>query len=1280
MEVLCLASSSQPLQNLVEEIKQNENLGDETRWSMVYKAGTRLYRNFPEKSTKIFEELANTASGSANLAAHLTLGNLAYRIDKNVEKAVFHYSHARKMLPLTSPLNELPTYRLGRLYLVQGHGLKGMETLVKFARRFPRSRYLGKAYMALGDACVALNSPEKAATYYRRVMRVSHRMAEEAGEKLAKLQDMPTSQQWLETRAQQIRSISVDDIAIKDENDDKLDEASEAENQPIIQADKNKPVEIEDFEPEALYEMIQEQGMSAKPDVVRTGDLAHEILRRKEVEPLLREKTVRHYISSRFFRRLNPEQINEEIEKLLATHNYADWQSELLFRMAQVRDYFLKDYEEANRAYFEYLSFFPDGKRAVEVRERIPRVFVNAKDTKNAFRFYEKLIEDNSIAEDIRVKASMDVARLHIIEEQKSEAIKSLEAALAYKTDMRPEICLRLEKLTEDFSYVRRAIDYEGNEEFRLKALKRLVAKAEEDENYGQAAGLLNDFSDTFSSIDAEIFVEKKVDELGKRGVIGEIERMIDFYPEEPETASRMFKLAKLVEGAENTRYRSQDLFYEITLVYPDSEFYQESRIRTENVRTIKAVAELTDMFKRGIKGDIGEEVLIERARLLKANLKDLSGAMENYQSFVQLFPNSNKLDEVYLAMGDIVLAQKGSSREALQYYEKGLAQSRDPFVREDLTARINKLQKFQSLVIYSESEEQVEEGINQVYRVWRLERNHTYALGLLENAISELHNRPLVARLRYLCGRIHEDNGRLDAAVNEYEKALSSLYHPGCRKDMLLYRMARIKMAQKQLESAAAYYRALVHRYPKSLLSRSGLYQLYKFELKNKNLTRAHHYLDRLLMFKALFPTHREELAAKLKEVEARMNVEEMKRLSRYSNIGGGELSYFIGKVLEYDLRDYDKAIEQYEEFLKTNPSIRRSREIMTKIADLYEKKGDYVKTVGYLDMLLDTYEPSVTNFDLILRIGSLVEDKLMKPELVNLFYGSIAADYRDVRKVREFALAKLRRLEEQKIEAAKPRKKKIVKRVYSEDDEWVLEEMEDIIERQVEDLQDFKKAERQLEDLWDENPDSLATLDIMKTLVKLNNEQLVDPQKAAMYYEKWLEVNSHDPMYKEITLELYEHYMEILQDGNKALRLLENFVRDNPVSIDTLDIELKLGKANEIRIRNFEEARRIYQRIIDTKQNEPVVHEAYFRMGFVMREGFANYDEAIKHWQELIDLFYNNEFADRAQFAIGYTYEAYQRNFTQARQAYEKILNLYPNSSLQNEARDALLRIEGK
>ncbi|EKD83488.1 MAG: hypothetical protein ACD_39C00638G0001 [uncultured bacterium] len=330
---------------------------------------------------------------------------------------------------------------------------------------------------------------------------------------------------------------------------------------------------------------------------------------------------------------------------------------------------------------------------------------------------------------------------------------------------------------------------------------------------------------------------------------------------------------------------------------------------------------------------------------------------------------------------------------------------------------------------------------------------------------------------------------------------------------------------------------------------------------------------------------------------------------------------------------------------------------------------------------MLLDTYEPSLNNFDLILRIGSLVEDKLNNAELTELFFASILADYQKVRNVREFATAKLKRLEEQKREKARPaRGKKVVKRVYSEDDEIVLEEIEEIVARQIEDLKDFRMAERELEDLWNDNLESLATLDIMKTLVQINMDYLQDPQKAAMYYQRWLDENPDDPLVKEYTLKLYEHYMEVLQDGQKALRLLEDYIREHPISIETLDIELKVAKANELLIRNFDEARRIYLRIIDTRQNDPVVHEAYFRVGFVLREGFAAYDEAIKYWQDLIDQFYNNEFADKAQFAIAYTYEAYRRDYTRARQNYERILNLYPNSSLQQQARDALLRIEGK
>ena len=84
---------------------------------------------------------------------------------------------------------------------------------------------------------------------------------------------------------------------------------------------------------------------------------------------------------------------------------------------------------------------------------------------------------------------------------------------------------------------------------------------------------------------------------------------------------------------------------------------------------------------------------------------------------------------------------------------------------------------------------------------------------------------------------------------------------------------------------------------------------------------------------------------------------------------------------------------------------------------------------------------------------------------------------------------------------------------------------------------------------------------------------------------------------------------------------------------------------------------------------------------MAFVYRDGYANYSEAIRYWEVLTGtMFYNNEFADKSQFAIAYTYEAYMRDYTKARAAYNRLLQTFPNSSLQNDARTAILRIEGK
>jgi len=1276
MDVVCLASSSVPIENLVTEIKGLE-INDELRWSLVYGAATRMYQFYPEKAASVFAELAENATGTPKMACLVTLGNIAYRVEKNIDNAVKWYEQAEPLLPLTDPRIETVSYRLGRLYLAQGHGLKGLEKLRLFTARFPRSRHLATAYMVMGDACAALHSPEVAKRYYRRVLRIAPLMTEQINKKIADLAALPTSAQWLKERAAALKA-AVPGL-VDDEPD--TDRAIANAVGKISNSSDIKQEDLPKLDIQALYGLFLAENASAKPLADRMAMFLLELLKRDKVPSDIRARASRQFISTRFFRFRNAERFVEEAQSLLSRHNYADWQEDLLYRMAQAADHMINDHVAATRAYFEYLSFYPMGKRVEDVRRRIPAVYAKAGDKKNAVRFYEKLIEDSLLPDETRVDASIQLAILLVLDEKKAEAIKTLEAALAYKSSRRPDICLRLERLTEDFSYVKRALESEGDEETRFKALQRLIGKSEEDDDYSAAALILRDFSAGFELPEAKVWIEKKSEELGKRGAIEEIENLIDQYPEEPETAGRMFKLARMIEGNENSRYRSEDLFYEITLVYPNSQYYRESKIRAENTRSIKAVAELGDLLKKGVKGREGEEIVLERARLLKNDLKDINAASENLESFIELFPNSLRLDEVYLSLGEIELVKSGDSEKALQLWEKGLMASRDPQNREELTAKINGLKVFRNRVLYTENVEENEKGLKQVFRVWKLEKDHVYALGLLESAINTLENRPDVARMRYYAGRIYEERGNTDKAAEEYVKALRSLYHRGLRKDMVLYRLARMFAAARNEKQAVHYYQALISRYPASLLSRSAYYWLYKYEEKQNNLSRAHHMLETLILFKSLNPVHRDAIVTKIREIESRLNIAELQRLRKYSKTGGSEFPYFIGKVLENSLKDYDKAITQYEEFLKTNPPVRRSREILLKVADLYEKKGDFVKAIGHLDALLDTYEPSVKNFDLIIRIGSLVEDKLKNPDLTQLFFSSIAAEYRKVRKVREFAEAKLRRIEEQKREKTRaPRSRKIVKRVYSEDDEVVLEDLQAIVERQVEDLQDFKQAERQLEDLWNDNQGSLATLDIMKTLVELNMKQLMDPQKAGMYYQRWLEENPNDPLYKEYTMILYEHYMEVLRDGQKALRLLENYIREHPISLETIDIELKLAKANELLIRNFDEARRIYLRIIDTRQNDPIVHEAYFRLGFVLREGFANYDEAVKTWQELIDSFYNNEFADKAQYAIAFTFETYRRDFTNARTNYQKILNLYPNSPLQSQARDALLRIEGK
>ncbi|NLI75752.1 MAG: tetratricopeptide repeat protein [Candidatus Riflebacteria bacterium] len=1285
--VLSLASSAAPLEAFAKEIEGTEDLPDETRWALTYRIGAQLYRDWPAKGKAVFQRLAETASGAARLACLLTLGNIAYRVEKSVPDAIAAYEAAASLTSPINPMLDTPTYRLGRLYAAAGEGEKAMTTLAAFLRRFPRSRHQAKASKTLGEIYAVFHQPVHAVRAFRRALRLSPELGEKIRPLIEEAEKAAGPDAWLAARAEE-RALQRERAALEAA-------ASGAAGLPLPTGPArraggpagplptDRPLtdeEIRQLDVETLYEAHQREAARLKPDAGQAVKLVLEILRRK-APPALTEKALRHYVSWRFFRKRDGKAFVTEAQELLTTHNYAAPLADLLFRMAQARDHFLKDYEEANKAYFEYLSFFPNGRYAQAARERIPQVYEAAGDGKNALRFYDKVIDDPALPGPARVEASLRKAKMQEKDQRKNEAVQTLEAALAFDSLRQPEIYLRLEKLTGRFDYVARALQAAGEERFRFQALQRLVKKAEKDLDFDAAADLVEKHGGGFQEPEAQVWIEKKRGDLAKRGTIAEIEQQIEQFPEEPDTPARLFRLATMVEGAEHTKYRSQDLFYEITLVYPHSEFFRESKIRAENTRAIRSLEELDTMLKKGVKPEEGEEILLERGRLYQEALQDTTHATENYEATVALGPTARHRGEALLKLGELALARDQAADKALSLWEQGLSATQDPELREQLTRRINSLRRFREKLLFSEHRADHDEGTQELFRVWRLEGDRAFALSMVDEALGKLENRPQTARLLYWRGRLLEETGKPDEALAAYEKALRSLYHPGCRKDMLLYRMARLHRAAGRKAEAIQTFAALANRYPRSLLSRSALYALYLDDLAAERFTAAHLRLNQLLQFHALAPVHRQKIVAWERDLTARMNIHEMERLRRYSRTGASDFPYFVGKVMENDLRDHDRAIAQYEAYLRTNPTQSRSRDLMIKIADLYEQKKDWVKAVGYLDALLRTLTPAPQNLDLILRIGNLVEDRLANPDLADLFWNSIADEYKQVPAVRTFARAKLRALKAKRlVKAAKPRAGRKLKREYTDEDQDILDALAAIRKRQIDELQDYPRAEREMVELWDESLGSVATLDIMKELVTICDDLLMDPQKGAEYMQRWLDENPDDPELPTVTMQLYEAYMTKLQDGQKALALLETFVRNNPTSPMADEANLKIGKANEQLIRNFDEARRVYQRIIDTKRNDPLIHEAYFRMGFVLREGFADYAGAVAIWEEMNNLFYQNSFAADAQFAIAYTYEVYQRNYTKARENYERLLNQYPNSPLQNQVREALLRISGK
>lgn len=1327
IDILSLASSAKPLQDLASEVIELK-IPDQNKWLLVYQIAKGLYNNFPAQSKQLLQTLAETSTGTAKLLCLLSIGNISYLVEKNRQEAIKAYEQAIILASPTNLLLETPTYRLARLYAVEGYFYKAIRLLTNFVKLFPESRHTPYVYKTLGDIYKILKQPKFALKYYKYAIKLQPEIYEKNKSSIENLQNLTANLPEFHSESY-IYSLAIkaQDIATQTNLatfPTTLVSTGTNQIQPLTSSKKLSSVQITSLDPQSLYQIYIAENSKPKPDENYCVDLLKKIIEKSSSSDLI-QKAIKHFISWRFFKASNKTIFLKEADEILKSKNFDPETSELLYRKGQIYELAIKDYQSAIKTYFEFISLFPNSSRIPYVRIKIPQLYELLGDNKNALKFYTKVIDDASLPAELRATAALSKAKIEEYEQKKEDAIKTLNSALEFKSTKLPEIYIRLEKLTDNFDYIYKALDTDGDEDFRFEALKVIKSRLEKDKKFSELAKVLEKYSNTFENPEYLAWIQKQRISLEKLDQIKELERLIENYPEEPQTPQRLFKLANLVEGTEYSNYKARDLFYEITLLYPWSEFFKESKIRAENSKAIKNLQEIEYLLNKGLPQYDTFKYMLIAAKINYQNLENISKAKEYLEALLKLDPSPEIKAEALLILANITYKYDKDTSKAIEFLQNALLLTKDLELRNEIINNILQYNKFKqdnlssdlinntnftnqvnhpeftniasntknsiNLFNYSENLVIIYKSefftlLQTAFSLWQKFKKIDEALELLQNIIKEQKFRNYHPLTYYWIARIQEDKKLYNEALNSYKNAYKSLYHPCCRKDMVLYRIAKLYQKINNIQQSYNAYNLLVTKYPKSLLSRSALYNLYKIDLSNGNLKQAHNWLSRLLIFKSLHPQHRKEIQKLYDNLSAKLFISEITRMkSTYTTNSQDNLSYFVAKVFESNSNDIDLAIKNYENYLKNSISlpISKVKDTLLKIADLYEKKNDYVKTIYYLDQILQALGPTSANFDIILRIGNIIEDKLYNVQLLELFWQTIYFDYDKVPIIRNFAKNKLNQIRKIALAKAAPvakPKKKVVKREYSEKDKQIIEALEEIKKKYIDDLQDYAKAEQEMLDLWDENKDSLANYEIMRELVDLCENKLLDLQKAAEYMKKWLDENPDDPDITAVTMKLYDLYFEKLKDGDKALNLLKEFISKYPNSPDRNSIILKIGLVNEKIIKNFDEARRTYQLLIDMRRNDPIVHEAYYRMGFVLRDGYADYTNAIKTWEELNNLYYQNNFAADALYAIAETYEIYIRNYTNARIYYEKILNQYPNTPLQNKIRDALLRIRGK
>jgi hypothetical protein len=123
-------------------------------------------------------------------------------------------------------------------------------------------------------------------------------MADEVNKLIAEAEELPTSEEWLKTRAAQLREDLAETATIGEE-----EKADHTVAKKITNADKIGEEDLVRYNEATVYGLFLDEVVKQKPDEERMVMFLKEVLRRDKTPADLRERALRQYISTRFCRR-----------------------------------------------------------------------------------------------------------------------------------------------------------------------------------------------------------------------------------------------------------------------------------------------------------------------------------------------------------------------------------------------------------------------------------------------------------------------------------------------------------------------------------------------------------------------------------------------------------------------------------------------------------------------------------------------------------------------------------------------------------------------------------------------------------------------------------------------------------------------------------------------------------------------------------------------------------------------------------------------------------------